>query len=188
MTEAVKKNGIKFGIIVAVVSILITTIIYTVDPTMFVSIGLGIGIFIINLIIGIYAVITTKKQMGGYIEFKEALGVYVLTMALGAFIGTAYMGILFNLIDPGVKEIISEAVIQMSVKMMQSFGADAEAIRKSVEDIKATDSFSFFGLFKSFMGNLVVTILIGLIVAAATKKNRPYEFPAQDDTNNKGDE
>jgi hypothetical protein len=169
MTEAVKKNGLNFGIILGVIGIVVTTLIYTIDINMFVSIWLGICLFLVNLIIGIVAVVKTKKALGGLITFKEAFTTYFITMALGALINTLFMFILFNFIDPSAKEIITEKSVETTAKMMQGFGAKTEDIKSTIEQIKATDNWSAFNLLKSYLFGLVFYIIIGLIVAAAFK-------------------
>ncbi|WP_294825164.1 DUF4199 domain-containing protein [uncultured Flavobacterium sp.] len=173
MTEAVKKNGVNFGLIVGVVSIVITSIMYAVDVKMFANYWIGICLFIVNLVLGIVAVAKAKKAMGGYISFKDAFTTYFIAMAIGALIGSVFMFLLFNVIDPGAKEIIMERVVEMTVSMMEGFGAKSEDIRKTVEDMKATDSFGLVSQIKSYFGGLVMYIVIGLIVAASMKKNKP---------------
>lgn len=188
MNEIVKKNGINFGIILGVISVLTTTIIYATNPENFVSIWVGISIFLFNIAVGLFAVGKTKKAMGGYITFKEAFTVYFITMALSALIGIAFMFILFNFIDPSIKETIMDSTIKMSVNMMQSAGLKSEDIRKSVEAIKAADNFSLINQVKSYFIGLLVNTIIGLIVAAAMKKNNPNIFIPTEETNNSGTE
>ncbi len=173
MTEAVKKNGIKFGIILGVISILLTTIIYSIDIGLFVNIWVGIGIFLLNLVIGIIGVAQTKKALNGFISFKEAFTVFFIEMALGAAIGTIFMFLLFNIIDPSVKQTIMDRSVEMTVNMMNSMGAKTEDIRKTVENMKETDNFSPLNQLKSYAFGLLFYIIIGLIVAAAMKKNKP---------------
>ncbi|KAF2518501.1 DUF4199 domain-containing protein [Flavobacterium salilacus subsp. salilacus] len=173
MTDIVKKNGLNFGIIIGVFSILVTTMIYIVDVKMFASYWIGILSFFISLIIAIIAVVKSKKALGGYISFKEAFTVYFIVMVVGSAIGSIFMYILFNLIDPASKDIIMEAVIEKTVAMMQSLGSPTGDIKTTVEQIETTDNFSIASQIKSFIWGLVFYIIIGLIVAAAMKKSKP---------------
>lgn len=175
MTEAVKKTGVKFGIILGAVSLLTTATIYSIDPLNFVSIWLGIGLFFVNLIIGIIGVAQAKKALNGFISFKEAFTVFFIIMALGNFIGILFMYFLFNFIDPSVKDGIMEKSIEVTVNWMQSAGAKTEDIKKTVEQMKSTDNFSLGNQLKSYAIGLIVYILIGLIVAAAFKKTPIHE-------------
>lgn len=176
MNEIVKKNGISFGVLLGVLSVVSTVIIYVTNPENFVSIWVGLSIFFINIILGIVAVSKTKKALGGFITFKEAFTTYFITMAISSLIGITFMFILFNFIDPSIKDTIMEATIKMSVNMMQSAGLKTEDIRKSIDAIKNTDNFSLLNQVKSFFVGLLVHTIIGLIVAAATKKENPNAF------------
>jgi hypothetical protein len=169
MTNQIKKNGTNFGIILGVISILITTILYAVNLELMVSIWVGIVIFVLNIIIGIVAVTKTKKKLGGFISFKEAFSTFFITMAVGSIIGILFSFILFNVIDPGAKETVMELVVEKSVGWMQSAGLKSEDIRKSVEDMRNSDNFGAFSQLKSYVGGLVLYSIIGLIVAAAFK-------------------
>lgn len=187
MTEAVKKNGVTFGVILGIVSILTSTLIYTVNIELMVSIGVGLGIFALNLIIGIIAVSRAKKQNGGFITFKEAFTTYFITMLIGSVIGMIFSYLLFNIIDPDAKQKLMDMLVEKTVGWMQSAGTKSEDIRKMVEEMQKTDSFSLISLLKSLAMSLVFHAIIGLIVAAVTKKENPYGNTAQD-INNVGNE
>lgn len=173
MTEAVKKNGVTFGVILGIVSVLITAGIYATDVTNFVNWMLGIGIFVISLTILIIAVAKAKKAQEGYITFKEAFTTYFIAAAIGAGIATLFNIILFNVIDPAAKEIVTEETINMSVEWMQKAGSSSDDIRKIVEEARKTDSFGTVSLIKNYFFGLLFHIIVGLIVAAAFKKNKP---------------
>lgn len=175
MTEAVKKNGINFGIILGVVSVLITATIYATDITNFVNWMLGIGIFLVALVILIIAVAKAKKAQNGFISFKEAFTTYFIAAALALAIGTIFNYLLFNLIDPSAKETLTEETINMSVEWMQKAGSSSEDIKKVVDEARAADSFGIVGLIKSYFFGLIFHIIIGLIVAAAMKKTANAE-------------
>ncbi|AWH85340.1 hypothetical protein HYN59_09525 [Flavobacterium album] len=173
MTNAVKKTGVNFGLIVGLVSIFSTTILYAIDVKLFVSWWVGIVLFFISLAIGIVAVAKAKSKLNGFITFKEAFTVYFITMAIGAAIGSIYMFILFNFIDTDAKAIVTDAVVEKTASMMQGMGVKSEDIRKTIEDIKASDSFGLVSQIKSYFGGLVMYTIIGLIVAVSMKKNKP---------------
>ncbi|MFP9099194.1 DUF4199 domain-containing protein [Flavobacterium sp. RHBU_24] len=172
MNEAIKKNGLTFGLIVGVAAILITTIIYVIDLGLMVSIGVGLSIFAINIVIGIIGVAKTKKQLGGFISFKQALGAFVLIMAIGSLINILFNILLFNIIDPAAKETMTTLVVEKTVSMMQNFGAKAEDIKKTIVAMKETDNFGPFSLLKSYLSSMVMYIIIGLIVAVALRNKK----------------
>ena len=106
MNETIKKNGIKFGLISAVISIVVTVLMYVIDINLFANSYIGIGMVFFYLILGIYIISTTKKEMGGTINFKEAFTVYFLYSVIGIVIANIFNYILFNFIDQAAKEQI----------------------------------------------------------------------------------
>lgn len=175
MTEAIKKTGVKFGIILGIISLLITTAIYVTDPLSFANIWLGIGIFFVYIIIGIIGVVQAKKELNGFMSFKEAFTAFFIIMALGNLIGVFFMYILFNFIDPSIQQGIIDKTIEMSVGWMQNSGMKTEDIKKSVEEIRNSDNFSLYGQVKVYFKTLIVYIVIGLIVGAAFKRTPTHE-------------
>ena len=171
MNEIVKKNGVNFGVIMGVISIIATTIMYALDITLFVNIWVGITLFLINIVIGIVAVAKAKKGFLGFISFKDAFTVFFITMAIGSLMGALYMLVLFNFIDPAAKATITESAIEMTVKFMQQAGSKTADIAKTVKDMRETDNFAPLSMIKSYFGGLLMYTIIGLIVAAAMKKN-----------------
>ncbi|AXG75138.1 DUF4199 domain-containing protein [Flavobacterium arcticum] len=173
MNDVIKKNGVNFGIIIGIVSVLISTILYIINLELMFSIWVGIIMFLISLGIAIFSIVKSKKTLDGYITFKEAFTSYFITMALSSIISTLFMFVLFNYVDPEAKVTLSEIALKKSVEMMQSVGAKSEDIRSTVEQIKDVDNFSIASLAKSYIFGLIFYIIIGLIVAAAIKKNKP---------------
>ncbi len=173
MNDVIKKNGVNFGIIIGIISILISTILYIIDLELMVSIWVGIIMFLVSLGIAIFAVAKSKKALGGYITFKEAFTTYFIIMALSSIISIVFMFVLFNYVDPEAKVTLSEVALKKTVEMMQNMGAKSEDVRATAQQMKEVDNFSIASLGKSYIGQLVFYIIIGLIVAAAMKKNKP---------------
>lgn len=173
MNAAIKKNGLNFGLIIGVISIAVTTIMYVTDLAFFSKWWVGILIFLIDMILGIMAIGKAKAAMGGFISFKEAFTTFFIAMAIGAAIGSIYMFILFNFIDPAAKDVIMQSIKEMTVTTLQNAGMKSEDIRKQIEMMDESDNFGLVGQLKSYVFGLIFYIIIGLIVAAAMKKNRP---------------
>lgn len=188
MNETVKKQGITFGITVGVLAIVCTTLMYVIDISLFVSFWTGSIIFIINLVLAIIAVAKVKKAQGGYASFKEAFTTFFIVMAIGSLINALYMFVLFNLIDPTAKTTVTDLVVQSTAKMMQGIGAKTADIKATLEEIKNADSFGLLALLKSYVYGLIFYIIVGLIVAAAMKKQDPFAGIKQDSLDNPGQE
>ncbi len=169
MNEIIKKNGITFGVIMGVISVLITTIIYAVNIEWFTSMWIGLISMAIFIAVGVTLVSKTKKQLGGQITFKEAFTTYFLAAVIGSTISVLFNIVLFNFIDPTAKETLQELTIKYSVEMMQKFGTPASAINEAVKEMQKTDNYApgnqLFGLVVSF----IISALFGLVLALIFK-------------------
>ena len=169
INEVIKKNGITYGVIAGIVSVLITTIIYSTDVKLFtawwisvISIGLYISIAIILLV-------KTKKEINTIFSFKDAFTTYFIYAVISLIITVIFNIILFNFIDPSLKETIKELTLKYMAEMMQKMNAPAAKINEALQKIKEGDQFSISGLLKGSASNLVVSSIFGLILAAFFK-------------------
>jgi hypothetical protein len=169
MNEIIKKNGVTFGIILGLFSVLFTTAIYVIDLHLFTSWWIGIVSIIIAITIGVVLVSKTKKQMGGNITFKEAFTVYFIASAIGSFISTFFYYILFNFIDTQAKETIKEITLKYTADMMEKFGAPAASVNETMQKLAQTDNYSLGNLMLGFAVGLVIQAIFGLILAAIFK-------------------
>jgi len=175
MNEIIKKNGITYGIILGVISVLTTTLIYVIDLELFVNMWVGIIAIVINIIVGVILVSKTKKQLNNVISFKEAFTVYFIAAALGGLISIIFYYLLFNVIDPGAKATVQELTIKMTVGMMEKFGAPAESINTTVEELQKTDNYSLGSLVKGYFFGLIMNAVFGLILALIFKSKPAYK-------------
>ena len=80
MTEAIKKNGVNFGIIMAAYFVVRTSLMYAIDLKLFTNGWISLFDFIVALTLSIIAISKAKKALGGYISFKEAFTIYFLNI------------------------------------------------------------------------------------------------------------
>ncbi len=169
MKEAIKRNGIMFGIILGMFSILIRTIIYIVNLELITSFMLGISIMVANLIIFTILLLRTKKEMNGNITFKEAFTTFIIAAFIGTTLAVSFDILLFNVIDPAAKETIKELSIKSTVSMLQKFDTPQAKINETIKSMTESDTFSvgkqLLGLFVSY----IISSIIGLIFAAFFK-------------------
>jgi len=174
--EALRKNAMNFGLFLGVFLIVMTTVIYSVDISLFTSSWIGIVNIAIITAFGIVATIKHKNNIGGFITFKESFTSFFIVVVLGFFISTIFSIILFNYIDPEAKAIITENIIQYTVDMMEKFGAKAADINKIVDEMQKTDSFGPLGQLKGFAFNTILYSIIGLIASLIIKRDRPQSL------------
>lgn len=174
--ENLKKNSVPLGLFLGLFLIVVTTLMYTIDLNLFTKPWIGIINLIVVTLFGAFAGVKSKKQAGGFLTFKEAFTAFFITVLIGFLISTLYSILLFNVIDPEAKAVITEHLIKYTVDMMQSFGAKAADINKLVDDMQKTDSFGAAGQLKGFAVNLVIYSIIGLITALIVRRERPQSL------------
>ncbi len=173
MNEIIKKNGIKYGTISGLFSVFYIISLYIVDYKLFINIWLGVIVMLAFLAIGIFQLLELRKNLGGFMSFKEAFTGYFIAALLGILISTSFSIVLFNFIDTATRDLIHEALITFQVENFQKWNVPAAEIKKAVDDMKETPQFSTVGLLYGILKSLLGSIVFGLILAAIFKKNKP---------------
>ena len=176
MNEIIKKNGIKFGLIAAIISIFITLSMYLIDIEIFTNIWIGfakIGIFIVLAIILLN---NTKKELNNNYSFKEAFTTYFVCFLISITVATIFEIILFNFIDPEAKITIQENLIQYQVDILKKFNTPTSVIKDAVAKMEEQNQFDTLQLIKGAAISLVVSSLLGLILAAIFKSKTKEQF------------
>ena len=169
MNEIIKKNGIQYGIISALVGIVVTAIMYAVDLNLFVNMWIGFGLLAVYIIIGCLLLSKTKKDLNGVFTFKQAFTTYFISALIGIALSTIFSFLLFNVIDTEARDKVSELLIKTQVEMLEKFGAPASQINETVAKLQENSQYSTKGLFWGFLQSLVGSIIFGLILASIFK-------------------
>lgn len=173
MNEIIKQNGIKYGVISGLLGVLFTLFIYVVDYKLFVNIWLGVGLLVAFLVIGIMQLLELRKNLGGFMTFKEGFTGYFVGALVGILISTAFSVVLFNFIDIETRDLIHEELVNFQINNLKNWNAPAAQIKETIEEMKKTPQFSTMGLIYGILKSLIGTIIFGLILAAIFKKNKP---------------
>lgn len=176
MNEIIKNNSSKFGLITGGLGIAYFLLAYLVDETLFVNMAIGILFWVGNIALFIVAVARSKKQLGGYIAFKEAFSGFMLTAIIYSLLITLFSMLLFNVVDPELAVTLKEATLEKTVEFLESIGQSNDEIEKAIVNMEKVDNYSIANMGKSFIYSVLGYSILGLIVAAIMKKNRP-EFP-----------
>ena len=169
MENSIKKNGVTLGIIMGVILVLITTTMYVVDISLFTNWWIGIVNFVIIIGIAIYSSISSKKALNGMMSYKNAFLSFILPIIVGIAIYVLYNIILFNVIDPDAKMILTENIIAMTKETMGKFSVPATEINKAIADIESKDNFGPMVQFQSYFFQISFYAVLGLIVALVFK-------------------
>lgn len=173
MNEIIKKNGVTYGAILGLISIASTTLIYITDIKLFMSWWIGGISLILNIVIGIFLVSNTKKQLNNTISFKDAFSVYFIAGVLGSTVSALFNYFLFNFIDTQAKETLKEMTIKYTVEMMEKFGTPKEVLNQTIAELQKADNYSLENIFMGLLFVYLIVAIFGLILAAIFKSKSP---------------
>ena len=175
INEIIKRNGITFGVLIGIVSALITASIYAIDLNLFSSWWIGLSSIAIYLILGIMLLAKTKKEVKTRYTFKDAFTTYFIAAVVGILISVLFNVLLFNVIDPSAKDTLHEMTMKMTSNMMQKFGTPAAAINEAMAKMRETNPYSTIELLKGAVFSIIFSSVFGLILAAFFKTRSTQE-------------
>ncbi len=165
---------IKYSIILALISIIITTLIYITNETMMIKWWFGLISLAISFALLIYFGITIRNENGGFMKFKTAFMLIALIVFFSTLISSVYNITLHTVIDPDLGSRLNEAIVEQTAAMMESFGMPEDQLDEALAKVREQDNFSLPALLKSTaIGSIIGALIMGLIVGAIIKKKEP---------------
>jgi hypothetical protein len=174
--EDLRKNAATYGLFLGLFIIVTTTLVYALDISLFTASWYGLLSMTVIIVFGAYAAIQAKKNQGGFLTFKETFTSFLVAVLVGLSISTLFSVLLFNVIDPEAKQIITDNVIKMTTEMMGKFGTKPADINAIIKEMQKTDSFGVVGQLKGFVFNIIIYSVIGLITALIIRRERPQSI------------
>lgn len=177
--STMQSNAIKHGLILGAITIVITLAIYAIDYTMMVSLKFALFSFLIFLGYGIYAGISFRKEIGGFISFKNAFLHGFILFALSALISTIFNILLYTVIDPELGQKLTDVSVVNAEEMMRNFGIpEGEQMDQAIEKARtdAAGRFTVGGLALGYVWALIGCAVFALITGAIVKKKQPETF------------
>ncbi|WKV13678.1 DUF4199 domain-containing protein [Marivirga harenae] len=170
------QHSIKWGIILGLISIIITLVIYLIDITLLVKSVVPLISLVISIAIIIYAGRDYRSKLGGYMSFKEAFLHAFVVFVVAGFLGVLFNILLFNVIDPDIVPILVETQMTNTMQAMETFGGGSpEMMDGMAQGIK--DGYTVMGQLKGFLWVLILYAIAAAIVGAINKKkNKEEEF------------
>ena len=168
-----KDHALKSGVIMGVVGILISLVVYIIDPLLMIKWWFSLSSLVLFIALVIYYGMQYRELTGGYLSFKKAYIYSFLAFVVAGILGLVFNIFLFHVIDPDLPEMISDAIVEQTVEMMEGFGANQEVIDQAIEDADTAASFTLIGQIKSFGMVLIFYALMSLISGAIIKRKEP---------------
>ncbi|MGJ8685107.1 MAG: DUF4199 domain-containing protein [Nonlabens sp.] len=185
MNKLLLNIGLKYGVIGFLLYAIVYIVAWKVDLSLFLNPLVSYPTALLIFVLGVLAQLEARKKLGGYIEFGHALLVFVIVLAI-ALLGALIVNyLIFNVFDPAAKEQLLELTIQESLAMMdkmgEMFGIQEQMGEAMNEDIlrEAMEQQNIMGLgtlIFTYISNLVMFTIGGLISAAIIKRKAPIQF------------
>lgn len=168
-------NGaVKHGLIIGVISIVVTTITYLMGPDAF-SGPLSYAMIPITIGLYVYFGIQGRKENGGYFTFGEAFK-YIFTMGVvSTILSMVYQYVLFGIIDPDFYVQVGEAALEKTVGVYEAMGMDQSQIDTAMDQAREGLGYTIKNVLIGFGFSLVIGAIGAAIIGAIIKKQNPEE-------------
>ena len=176
------KNGLMFGLIIGLVycvSIFLRFNLLSLGPIMVGVITLLFYCIVIGLLV--FCGVKRRKELGGYIELKDAFQTIFVAVLIGEFIYLLFNFIYMKYIEPDYLDKFMRSMekwIENSPMSDTKKDETLDKIRSSMESQKAK-GVTFKGAALSYLISVCVTGVIGFIIALIIRKRKPvFDTPA----------
>lgn len=165
-------HGLRWGLIGGLAIVTLYLVLYLIEPKYVFGVPSYLDWLIIPYIL-YKAGADERTEQGGYISWVEALKPMFLAFVVSSFIYTAFLFLLYNVIDPGMAEIQREATMEMANSFSGFLGE--EGMEQMEESLEVADhSFSIPTATFTFFWRLIFPgFVFAAITALFVKKDSP---------------
>jgi hypothetical protein len=172
MNEIIKKNGIKFGIIIGLLAIVFEVIKYLGGLAIYKIPVVGLVIGLVYWIIRIYQSSVIKKEFNNIISLKEVFTALLISTTLGILISILFNFVFYNFIVAEFKPELNDFMNSSMVELFKIMGRETNKIKELAEN----DNFSIINLGKSGVFSILFSSFFNLILAAIFKNKSKDQF------------
>lgn len=166
--------GIKWGIAGGIILVFLNVITLIAGPSVLFSWWNSILQLAVFIVIALMAGREQKKELGGYINFKEALKPIFTTFIIGTAIITIYQYILYKYIDPQLVDALKQNLLDSTAKWMHRFRAPQDEIDKQLDELSKTDfNVGFAKSFMDFLKGIIFYFVVAAVLSMIIRKKRP---------------
>mgnify|MGYP003396734417 FL=1 len=173
MNEIIKKNGIKFGLILGGIGILSQLTVYllggiTKENAITGSV-IQIVFWLAYLITRIVQCSNTKKELNGFITFKELFTTLTITITIGILISQTFTFLLNNFIDAEYGKLMNVFINDQQVIAANATKSFTKVTSEDLKEIAKTDNFSIIKILQGSAMAFLISSIMNLILAAIFK-------------------
>ncbi|MBK9270668.1 MAG: DUF4199 domain-containing protein [Saprospiraceae bacterium] len=152
--------------------IAITMVLYLVDHALMHNSWVNAILFFLGIGIMYYSGISTRKDFGGIIPWKDAMTAMWVSSLIYILMFNFFSYALYQWIDPELKEELMALQVKALDQMRDFMGE--EQYEKALEAMESTDSFDLSGILKSIPFIALIYFIIACLLALAIKKAEPW--------------
>jgi len=165
--------GLKWGLIAGAAAVFVNISVWDSSREMYFSFLLGLIIAIVLIIFSVLAGLERKRQLGGLIEFKQALQPVFLTFVIGGLFAVSSTFVYSNYVDPTFQAQAKHYAIVLTERMAHSFGMPEDQIDEQIEGIKQLDySMGPGKAILTYFSLLIRYFVLAAIVAVCIRNKR----------------
>ncbi len=173
MNETIKKNGIKFGIILGIIGIISQLTVYllggiTKENAITGSV-IQIVFWLAYLITRIVQSINTKKELNGFISFKDLFTTLTITITIGILISQIFTFLLNNFIDVEYGKLMNTFINDQQVIAANAMKSFTKVSTEELKEIAKTDNFSIIKILQGSAMAFLVSSIMNLILSGIFK-------------------
>ncbi|MFZ1703880.1 MAG: DUF4199 domain-containing protein [Saprospiraceae bacterium] len=162
---------VKFGSYYAILNILMTLVIYLLQPELLFNMYFGWIWLVVLIVFMVLATSEKKKRNDGFITLQNGFKESWLTLVIGMGISILFNYVLMNFIDAELLTMQKEAQIQAVESIAKSWNLPEENVQKQIEEINSQEGVGFGKTIMSYAVFLVVGAIPAIIIAAVMKKS-----------------
>ncbi len=173
MNETIKKNGIKFGIILGLIGILSQVTVYllggiTKENAITGSV-IQIVFWLAYLITRIVQSLNTKKELNGFISFKDLFTTLTITITIGILISQIFTFFLNNFIDAEYGKLMNDFINDQQIVAANAMKSFTEISTEDLKEIAKTNNFSIIKILQGSAMAFLISSIMNLILSAIFK-------------------
>jgi hypothetical protein len=165
--------AVKPGLIVGLISMAVYYLAYFIDSSLLAAAWFGFATLVISFVLIIIFGRQYRAELGGFMSFGSAFNFSFLVLVISGLIGLIGQILLFQVIDPALPGVLTEAFMKNTLETMEKFGASPDAMDPNMMDeMKKSmeEGFTVMGQIKSFGMLLIFSAILALILGAILKK------------------
>jgi hypothetical protein len=166
------------GLLGALLNFAMLVLLYLVNMDLLAEWWVGVlamGIFVVVMCTGSLA---SRKERGGNMTFGQAYGASMVVALAAQMVSAVLTLMLYHLIAPELPGVLEELTMTKTKEMMEGFGVSGKLLDAQMKELSYAmkEAYTVGGMLKNSVGAMVMWALVGLIVAAVTKRVPKSEF------------